>query len=69
MMIWTLRISIGDNDLIGSCAVLKPVENMLFWICFLFTVFSACIVFLNFIVAEASNSYAVVTERLEPTIW
>jgi hypothetical protein len=69
MMIWTLRFSIGDNDLIGSSALLPPVENALFWICFCLVVFASCIIFLNFIVAEASASYANVTEVLEATIW
>ena len=62
-------MSIGDNDAITPSAYLQPVENYLFWICFLFTVFSSCVVFLNFIVAEASATYANVTETIEATIW
>jgi hypothetical protein len=68
-ILWTLRISIGDNSAIGPATVLDPVENIIFWVCFFITVFASNIVFLNFIVAEASNTYAKVTETLEATIW
>lgn len=68
-ILWTLRISIGDNSAIGPASLLDGVENVLFWICFFVTVFASNIVFLNFIVAEASNTYAMVTETLEATIW
>ena len=66
---WTLRISIGDNSAIGPATLFDPVENIIFWFVFFITVFASNIVFLNFIVAEASNTYAVVTETLEATIW
>jgi len=68
-ILWTLRISIGDNSAIGPATVLDTYENIIFWICFFTTVFASNIVFLNFIVAEASNTYAMVTETLEATIW
>lgn len=68
-MIWAFRISIGDNDAIGPSAYLDPVDNYIFWFCFFITVMASCVVFLNFIVAEASNSYDIVTETLEATIW
>ena len=68
-ILWTLRISIGDNSAIGPASVLDTAENIIFWFCFFTTVFASNIVFLNFIVAEASNTYAVVTETLEATIW
>lgn len=64
-ILWTLRISIGDNSAIGPATVLDPVENIMFWICFFTTVFASNIVFLNFIVAEASATYSKVTETLE----
>lgn len=62
-------MSIGDNDAIAPSAFLDPVENYLFWLSFLITVFSSNIVFLNFIVAEASATYAKVTETIDATIW
>lgn len=68
-IIWTFRMSIGDNDAIGSCALLSNADNIMFWLCWFMTVMMSCVVFLNFIVAEASNSYAIVTDTLESTIW
>lgn len=68
-IIWTLRMSIGDNDGIGASSLLAPTENVLFWLCFVITVFSSSVVFLNFIVAEASATYANVTETIDATIW
>lgn len=68
-IIWALRMSIGDNDAINSSSMLAPTENILFWVCFGITVFSSCVVFLNFIVAEASATYANVTETIDATIW
>lgn len=64
-ILWTLRISIGDNNAIVPATVLDPVENVMFWICFFITVFASNIVFLNFIVAEASATYSKVTETLD----
>lgn len=68
-ILWTLRVSIGDNSLIGESSKLAPAENYLFWFCWFVSVMVSCVVFLNFIVAEASNTYAVVTDTLEATIW
>ncbi len=68
-ILWTLRISIGDNDAIEPSALLNQYENYLFWFCYVITFLTSCVVFLNFIVAEASNSYAVVMETLEATVW
>ena len=66
---WAFRISIGDNDAIGPSAYLDDIDNYIFWFCFFITVMASCVVFLNFIVAEASNSYAIVTETIDATIW
>ena len=67
--LWTLRMSIGDNSLIEAAKNLGATENILFWILWLLGVVITSIVFLNFIVAEASGSYAKVTETLEKVIW
>ena len=61
-------MSIGDNDAINSSSMLAPTENYLFWISFVITVFSSCVVFLNFIVAEASESYNQVSAELDNVI-
>lgn len=65
----TMRISIGDFSAIDDSVDLEKAENYMFWIIWLFVMGATCIVFLNFIVAEASASYANVTEIIEETIF
>jgi hypothetical protein len=62
--LWTLRVSIGDNSLIEAAKKLEGPENIIFWLLWILVVVTTCIIFLNFIVAEASGSYAKVTETL-----
>lgn len=65
----TARISIGDFSAIDTSAALEKAEdNYMFWLIWLFVMGATCIVFLNFIVAEASASYAVVMETLDQVI-
>jgi hypothetical protein len=64
----TMRISIGDFSAIDDSADLEGSDNYMFWIIWLFVMGATCIVFLNFIVAEASASYANVTEIIAETI-
>ncbi len=61
-------MSIGDFDCIDSSSNLPKYENWMFWFIWLVAVLLSNIVFLNFIVAEASASYAKVTETLEAVI-
>lgn len=68
-LVSTLRISIGDFSAIDTSADLEGGDNYMFWIIWLFVMGATCIVFLNFIVAEASASYAKVIEELEEIIW
>lgn len=60
----TLRVSIGDFDFDGA-NYLSPNENLLYWIIWLIVVIVTCIIFLNFIIAEASASYEKVKENLD----
>ena len=53
----------GDFDFDAS-KYLTPQENALFWIIWLMVVVMTCIIFLNFIIAEASASYEKVKENL-----
>lgn len=55
-MVATLRMSLGDFDF-NATEHLTVGENYLFWLTWLLVVLMTCIVFLNFIIAEASNSY------------
>jgi len=52
-----MRISMGDFAIIAAAEFLTPIENYMFWVVWLLAVVVQCIIFLNFIVAEASNSY------------
>ena len=66
---WTLRMSMGDMSAVEDSKHLGREENILFWICCLITVVITCIIFLNFIVAEACASYSKVVETLDTVIW
>lgn len=61
----TMRLSVGDYTLIGGAPYLETVESTCFWVMFLICVFVTTIIFLNFIVAEASNSYNGVSEKVD----
>lgn len=66
-IIRTMRFSLGDFEF-GSILHLNTFESALFWITWLITVLMTCIVFLNFIIAEVSESYANVQESVEELI-
>ena len=62
-----LRISLGDFDF-GESTKLNSFDNSLYWITWLFLVTLTCIIFLNFIIAEVSESYAKVNVRVKGLI-
>jgi hypothetical protein len=64
----TLKISTGDFGLIDSSVYLESEENILFWVSWLIIVVVSCIIFLNFIIAEASASYEKVAADLDSFI-
>ena len=66
---WTLRLSMGDSAAVEAAKVLDRDENIIFWLMWLMITIVTAIIFLNFIVAEASASYVKVTETLELVIW
>lgn len=55
--IWTIRMSLGDFSAIKSSTSLQAAENWMFWFSWGLIVIVTCVIFLNFIVAEASASY------------
>lgn len=57
-----IRISLGDFALVGSSMYLGDAENIIFWSMWFLNLIVCNIVFLNFIVAEASASYSEVAE-------
>ena len=66
---WTLRLSLGDPAACEAAKWLAQMENIIFWLVWLLITIVTAIIFLNFIVAEASASYAKVTDTLELVIW
>jgi len=58
----------GDFDF-GASYYLKQNENILYWCIWVLVVTITCIIFLNFIIAEASASYQKVKDDLEPLIY
>lgn len=62
--IWTFRLSLGDYDLIGEVPGMPYADTVMFWVIWLLSVTLTSIVFLNFIIAEASASYAKVVDDM-----
>lgn len=60
----TIRMSIGDNDF-GGIIHLNQYRTMVFWLIWVSIVFITCIIFLNFIIAEASASYERVSDNID----
>ena len=58
----------GDFAAIDASTELASPENIMFWMFWVLTVVITSIIFLNFIVAEASASYANVVDTLESVI-
>jgi hypothetical protein len=61
----TFRLSLGDYGAIATAFYLTPEENVIFWFTWALIVIIGSIIFLNFVIAEASHSYEVVSEKLE----
>jgi hypothetical protein len=67
--IWTFRLSMGDFALIEAIKGLPKSEGNIFWFLWIIGLIITCVVFLNFIVAEASASYATVIKKLHKITW
>ena len=59
-----IRFSLGDNDF-DALVYMTEAQNIVFWILYLVIAFIMVIVFLNFIIAEASAAYETVQENLD----
>lgn len=66
-LLTTLRMSMGDFGF-DAAILLAPAENVIYWFVWLLIVVITCIIFLNFIIAEASASYEKVSEKLDAYI-
>ena len=62
-----LRYSFGDFEF-ASVKNLDPFESNFFWVTWTFIVLLTCIVFLNFIIAEVSQSYLKVVNHVNELI-
>ena len=58
-----LRMSLGDFDF-GETVYMLPWENRVFWVIWVLLVIITMVIFLNFIIAEVSASYADVQEEI-----
>jgi len=63
-IISTLRMSLGDFGF-DAAIELDQAENYVYWIMWVLIILITCIIFLNFIIAEASASYEKVSEFLQ----
>ena len=57
----------GDFDFDGAND-LEEIENWIYWFVWFVIVIITCIIFLNFIIAEASASYQTVKDNLQEMI-
>jgi hypothetical protein len=66
----TLRLSLGDFDFgVLEGDNLDAKEHWLFWIIWVMMVIFSALIFLNFIIAEVSNSYAGVKVNIDALIY
>ena len=61
----TLRMSMGDFSMIAAVPYLGAGDSIFFWFPWLFCVVLLFIVFLNYVVAEACNSYSSISGEIE----
>lgn len=68
-LVQEIRISMGDFAILDCVKYIKdPEDSIVFWLMWFAMVLVSAIVFLNFVVAEATNSYNNVNENLEEFI-
>ena len=67
-MIWALRSSLGDYEIVQAAKFLDSHDNLIFWILWLQIVIITSLFFLNIVVAEAIASYKKVIVTLHSVI-
>jgi len=68
----TLRLSLGDFDfsiLQDPAYPLTPAEHIIYWTNWVIMVIFSLLIFLNFIIAEVSNSYAIVKQDIKALVY
>ena len=65
----TIRVSLGEYDIIEDAAKLPNLPNILFWLTWVMCVLVTNIILMNFIIAEACAWYKIVSINLDQVIW
>lgn len=65
----TLRLSLGDFDFKFIEKEESRDIHIVFWLVWLIMVVFSSLIFLNFIIAEVCNSYAVVSSNIDALIY
>lgn len=67
----TLRLSLCDFDfrVLEADMNLSEYEHYMFWTSWVIMVLFSALIFLNFIIAEVSNSYATVKQDIDALIY
>ena len=63
-IISVIRMSLGDFDF-KAIKYMDTLSNKIFWIAWICIILMTCIIFLNFIIAEASASYEKVVQNID----
>ena len=63
-IISVIRMSLGDFDF-DAIKYMDNLSNIIFWLAWICIVLMTCIIFLNFIIAEASASYEKVVQNID----
>ena len=64
-----IRMSLGDNDFGATVRMDSHSTVQLFWIMWVLIAYLNCIIFLNFIIAEASESYGKVMNNIDNNLY
>ena len=67
-ILYVFRAAMGDFSLFGPAIYLTTIENYLFWFIFFVILVFTNIIFLNFVIAEAGNSYNIVNDQIDQYI-
>jgi len=69
-LLGTLRLSLGNTDFnFLEDDHLDSDQHTLFWVCWVLVVIFSALIFLNFIIAEVSNSYDFVRQSIDALIY
>ena len=67
-LILILRFAMADFDNIGFIETLSDNENRAFWFLWVLVVILTAIIFMNFVIAKAGNTYERISEHVNEYI-